>query len=209
MGKNGNNEDDKKEQPEPLLQLQQQVQHLRLQPQQQPQSEQQPQAEQLLQLQQLIEQQSLQMQRNMAEITALRQQVRDMKGQHAGLMPQHQPPQPHVLPQPQATQPQPYEYQPHQSQLAGLYAPEQPSFNTTKSEDKWKKVDVVSEISELLNFHPIAIGDVVNSTPLQDFSESNDNSSDMVAEEPIMMPMIIIMTNVNDIQITAPAVNGV
>ncbi|XP_046141574.1 DNA translocase FtsK-like [Osmia bicornis bicornis] len=72
----------------------------------------------------------------MAEITALRQQVRDMKGQHAGLMPQHQPPQPqpqhqppqpYVLPQPQATQPQPYEYQPHQSQLAGLYAPEQPS----------------------------------------------------------------------------------
>ncbi|XP_011871050.1 PREDICTED: uncharacterized protein LOC105563766 [Vollenhovia emeryi] len=32
------------------------------------------------------------------------------------------------------------------------------------------------EISQLLDFRPIALGDVVDSTPLQDFSESNDNS---------------------------------
>lgn len=33
------------------------------------------------------------------------------------------------------------------------------------------------EISQLLDFRPIAIGNVIDSTPLQDFSEDNDTNS--------------------------------
>lgn len=32
------------------------------------------------------------------------------------------------------------------------------------------------EMGQLLDFRPIAIGDVIDSTPLQDFSKNDDNS---------------------------------